>query len=157
MNHTHKALADLEVRFGSAHRNGRPSIRERPENMDDATVTALGKLSAALETAEDARGNLYAFHRLSGRADLDLQAALRALREAGHDDVADTIDTVMTGRNVVGDRWTFELVEDYDANYVTPFRAAEQAARDVTGAPLHLAEAEMKASEQDDRGGATPL
>jgi len=62
---------------------------------------------------------------------------------------------VMTGRNVVGDRWTFELVEDYDANYVTPFRAAEQAARDVTGAPLHLAEAEMKASEQDDRGART--
>jgi hypothetical protein len=52
--------------------------------MDDATVDALGRLSAALETAEDARGHLYAFHRLSGRADLDLDDAIAALRAAEH-------------------------------------------------------------------------
>lgn len=145
------AATELEARFGSAHRTGRPPLRERPAGMDDATVDALGQLSAALETAEDARGNLYAFHRLSGRADLDLQAALEALRGAGHQELADTIDKVMTGRNVVGDHWTFELVEDYDASYLTPFRAVERAAREALDAPPHLFEAEMKAREQQPR------
>jgi hypothetical protein len=119
--------------------------------MDDATVDALGKLSAALETAEDARGHLYAFHRLSGRADLDLQSALEALRTAGHGSVADRIDQVLVGRDVIADRWTFELVEDYDANYLSAFRAAERAARDEFGAPQHLFEAAMKAREQSPR------
>jgi hypothetical protein len=54
----------------------------------------------------------------------------------------------MVGRNVIGDHWSFELVEDYDANYLTPFRATEQAARAAVDAPVHLAEAEMKAREQ---------
>jgi hypothetical protein len=143
-------LADFESRFGSGERRS-TSTHQRPAGMDDATVDALGRLSAALETAEDARGHLYAFHRLSGRADLDLQDAIAALRAAGHQELADTIDTVMTGRNVIADRWTFEIVEDYDANYMTPFRAAERVARAQFDAPPHLAEAEMKAREQ---GGA---
>ncbi len=146
-------LDDLVAQYGSPHRTGNPPVRQRPDGMDDATVEALGKLSAALETAEDARGHLYAFHRLSGRADLDLQEALAALHSAGHHRVADTVDSVMTGRNVSDGRWTFELVEDYEANYLTPFRAAEQAARATLDAPLHLAEAEMKAREQQPRNG----
>ena len=140
-------LADLESRFGTGA-NRSTSSHQRPEGMGDATVDALGRLSKALETAEDARGHLYAFHRLSGRADLDLQDAIAALGAAGHQELADTIDTVMTGRNVIADRWTFEVVEDYDANYITPFRAAEQVARAQFDAPPHLAEAEMKAREQ---------
>ncbi|HEY8300655.1 MAG TPA: hypothetical protein VIG48_02025 [Jatrophihabitans sp.] len=141
-------LADLTARFGSAPRTARPPLKSRPDGLTDAAVEALGKLSAALETAEDARGHLYSFHRLSGRADLDLQDAVQALREAGHGAVADTVATVMVGRNVIGDHWSFELVEDYDANYLTPFRATEQAARAAVDAPVHLAEAEMKAREQ---------
>lgn len=144
--------AHLLARFGDAHRTGAAPLKHRPDGMDDATVDALGRLSAALETAEDARGHLYAFHRLSGRADLDLQDAVEALRAAGHRELAETIDRVMTGRNVAGDHWTFELVEDYESNYLTPFRAAEQAAREELGAPLHLFEAEMKSREQQPRG-----
>ncbi len=141
-------LRDFTSRFG-ADTGRSTSTHARPVGLNDATVEALGRLSAALETAEDARGHLYAFHRLSGRADLDLQDAVEALRAAGHQELADAIDTVMTGRNVIADRWTFELVEDYDANYMTPFRAAEQVARGQFDAPPHLAEAEMKAREQD--------
>ena len=47
----------------------------RPPGTSDATVAALGKLSEALEVVEDARGRLYGFHRLTGRA-------FRATREA---------------------------------------------------------------------------
>ena len=48
----------------------------------DATVAALGKLSEALEVAEQARGLLCGFHRLCGTADLTLQEAVSMLRDA---------------------------------------------------------------------------
>ena len=34
------------------------------------------------------------------------------------------------GRNVVADRWTFQIVEDFDANYWTTFRDFDARARD---------------------------
>src|SRR6185436_20903385 len=42
----------------------------RPEGVDDATVEACGTLGEAVERMERARGHLYAFHQLMGRADL---------------------------------------------------------------------------------------
>ena len=142
-------LFELRERYGSARRPDRKAAHQRPDGIDDATVEALGKLSAALEVAEDARGHLYAFHRLSGSADLSLQEAVRALRDAGHERVAEVIDDVLVGRDVIDDRWTFQLVERYDAGYIEVFRAAEQAARAAlhAGEP-HVYEAEMKAREQ---------
>lgn len=120
-----------------------------PDGVTDATIDALGKLSAALETAEQARGNLYAFHQLSGSADMKLQDALAALREAGHDTVATRITQEVLGRNVIAGRWTFQIVEDYDDNYWSIFRAAEKNARDELAAGRrHLYEARLKQDER---------
>ena len=65
---------------------------QRPDGVSDETVSALGKLSEALEAVEDARGHLYAFHRLCGTADLTLGEAVEELREAGHTELADQIE-----------------------------------------------------------------
>lgn len=117
----------------------------RPEGVDDATVEALGKLSEALETVEDARGHLYAFHRLTGSADLALGDAVALLRRAGHEDTAASIERDVLGRNVIEGRWTFQIVEDYDDGYYTAFTTAERAAREQhAGGRRHLFEAEMK-------------
>ncbi len=117
----------------------------RPDGVDDATVEALGRLSEALEAAEVARGHLYAFHRLSGTADLTLGDAVRQLREAGHAELAERIDHELVGRNVIPGRWTFQIVEAYDDGYYARFKACEQAARDeLVGGRRHLYEAEMK-------------
>ena len=143
-------LAALVERHGSARR---PQVRPRPrpEGMSDDAVAALGKLSAALEVAEDARGHLYAFHRLSGRADLDLQDAVRSLRDAGLAEIAQVIDEVLVGRDVVGEAWTFELVEAYDDQYLEVFRDVERTARRSAGLEArHVFESEMKAAEQHD-------
>lgn len=51
---------------------------------DTATVEAAGKLSEALETVEEARGHVYAFHRLTGTADLAVGEAGDLLDGAGH-------------------------------------------------------------------------
>jgi hypothetical protein len=113
--------------------------------VSDATVEALGKLSEALEVVEHARGNLYAFHRLTGTADLTLGEAVEMLRDAGHSEIADRIETELLGRNVIYGRWTFQIVEDYDDGYYATFKRLEADARDgLAEGKRHLYEAEMK-------------
>lgn len=117
----------------------------RPEGTSDKTVEALGKLSEALEVVDDARGDLYAFHRKSGMADLALGEAVDLLREAGHDEVADRIETDLVGRNTLPGRWTFQVVEEYDDGYYAAFRAHERRAREeLMDGKRHVFEAEMK-------------
>lgn len=125
-----------------------------PDGVSDATVEALGKLSEALETCERARGHLYSFHQLTGSADIALSDAVAALRDAGHHQVADRIDTDLVGRNVVHGRWTFQIVEDYDDNYWSLFRHLEADTRQqLAGGRRHLHEARMKQHER--RSGRT--
>jgi hypothetical protein len=51
--------------------------------VDDDTVAAVGKLSEAMEWLERARGRLYDFHQMMGRADLLAGEAVELLRECG--------------------------------------------------------------------------
>jgi hypothetical protein len=123
--------------------------RTTPDGVSDQTVDALGKLSEALETCERARGHLYTFHQLTGSADIELGEAVTALREAGHDAIADRIERELLGRNVLPGRWTFQIVEDYDDGYWSLFREVEQAARDeLAGGVRHLYEARLKQEER---------
>lgn len=140
---------ELEQRFGTSKHPDREVARERPAGTSDADVDALGKLSAALEVVEQARGFLYGFHRLCGTADLRLDEAVTALRGAGHGPLAYDIEHTLVGRDIVAGRWSFQLVEEYDQDYWKVFRAVEQHARDKVGVdPAHVFEAEMKLREQ---------
>ena len=122
--------------------------RTRPD-LDDTTVEALGKLSEALEVVEHARGLLYGFHRLTGTSDLTLQEAVELFRKAGHTELADDLERDLVGRNVIADRWTFQIVEDYDANYWTAFRAFDERARtELSDGDRHVFEARMKQRER---------
>ncbi|ANI40193.1 hypothetical protein MVAC_24161 [Mycolicibacterium vaccae ATCC 25954] len=116
-----------------------------PTDATDETVDAVGKVTEALEYVERARGHLYSFHQLIGHADLVLGEACEALRAAGHDAVAERLETDMVGRNVLNGRWTFQVVEEFDDAYWSRFREHESRVRDelVGGAP-HLHEARMK-------------
>ncbi|WP_238445724.1 hypothetical protein [Salsipaludibacter albus] len=122
------------------------TLDRRPDGLDDDTVTALGRLSEALEWVERARGRLYDFHQMSGHADLLVGEAVDALREAGHDAQADRLERELVGRNVVEGRWTFQLVEEYDDTYWSVARDLEAAVRDeLADGVRHVHEAEMKA------------
>ena len=136
---------DAQDPRGREHADRPIPEHRRPRGVDDKTVEALGKLSEALEVVEDARGHLYGFHRLSGMADLTLGEAVELFRAAGHDDLADRLETELVGRNVVEGRWTFQLVEEYDDDYYATFKRLESQARgDLVGGRRHLFEAEMK-------------
>lgn len=125
--------------------DGPDPAHQRPDGLDDATVDALGALSAALEVVEHARGLLYGFHRLTGKADLALGDAVEKLRAAGHAELADDLDRDLIGRNVIDGRWTFQIVEDYDDGYYSEFKRAENNVRDVLlEGKRHVFEAEMK-------------
>lgn len=138
---------DPRERFGTTRPQPDPA-HQRPAGLSDAEVQALGKLSEALEVVEYARGLLYEFHRRSGTADQQLQQACRMLREAGHAELAAELEDVLVGRDVLPGRWTYQLVEGYDDQYWTVFRAMEQRVRTTLGAGRHLFEAELKQREQ---------
>ncbi|MBP8921370.1 MAG: hypothetical protein R2719_00045 [Micropruina sp.] len=117
----------------------------RPDGTDDATVAAVGKLSEALEKVEEARGHLYAFHRLCGSADLTLGDAVDELRAAGHRDLADLLQRELIGRNIIEGRWSYQVVEEYDDTYWSVFRDLEEHVRGrLMAGRRHIFEAEMK-------------
>ena len=120
-------------------------VRARPLGVDDATVEAVGAVSEALEWVERARGLLYEFHQLMGHADLLLGEACDKLREAGHTDIAGTVERQVVGRNVLYGRWTFQVVEEFDDNYWSVFRDCERHVRgELQHGVRHMFEAEMK-------------
>jgi hypothetical protein len=122
--------------------------RSRPD-LDDPTVEALGKLSEALETVDQARGFLYAFHQLTGKADRLLQESVELFDKAGAAELAADLDRDLVGRNVIADRWTFQIVEDFDANYWGSYRAFDERARhELAGGDRHVYEARMKQGER---------
>jgi hypothetical protein len=121
----------------------------RPDGADDTTVEAVGKVSEAFEWLIRARGSLYSFHQEMGRADAILGEGLDLLREAGHADLADELDRTWLGRNAITDRWTFEIVEDFDATYFDAAQAGERRVRDeLMAGRHHVHEAEMKAARR---------
>jgi hypothetical protein len=120
-----------------------------PEGVTPETVDAVGKLTKALETADRARGHLYAFHQLIGESDRRVEKAISMLRAAGHPEWADRLDRELWGRNVLDGRWTFQIVEEFDDGYWTTFRELERAARDdLQAGRRHLREARMKEEQR---------
>ena len=112
---------------------------------DEATLDAIGKLTEAVETIERARGHLYSFHQLTGSADLAMGEAVAQLEKAGHPEWAQRIGTELIGLNVLPERWTFQIVEEYDDGY---YRTCRDLQRDLlaelAGGRRHLQEQRMK-------------
>jgi hypothetical protein len=130
---------------GEPGNDGPDEAHRRPARVDDATVAAVGRLTEALETVERARGHLYAFHQLTGEADLKVGDAVEQLRAARHASLADRLESELVGRNVLDGRWTFQVLEEYDDGYWAAFRTAESDVRQrLLAGRRHLFEAEMK-------------
>ncbi|GAA4837605.1 hypothetical protein GCM10025787_17350 [Saccharopolyspora rosea] len=132
---------------------------QRPDGVGDSTVAAVGKLTEALETVERARGHLYEFHQLIGSGAAALCEAVAALKECGHDELADSIERDLVGRNVISGRWTFQVIEEFDDGYWASFRDHEHRARELLlQGRRHVFEAEMKERERsiDEHGLPRP-
>jgi len=141
----------------------RASEHPTPEGVSEETIEGVGKLSEAFEYIERAKGHLYSFHQLMGRADLLVGEAAEILEKAGHDQFAGRLEEELVGRNVLDGRWTFQIVEEFDDTYYEFFRGIERESRELTGGVRHLYEARMKeerrskhhpAHTQDPQGSA---
>jgi hypothetical protein len=117
----------------------------RPDTASDDAVAAAGKMTEALETLERARGHLYSFHQLIGSTDLALDDVLEPLR-GENPALADEIESELIGRNVLEGRWTFQIIEEFEALYYDVFRDYERRVREaLVDGRKHVYEAEMKA------------
>lgn len=120
-------------------------LDRRPTGVTDESVEAVGKLGEALERLERARGHLYTFHQMSGTVDLMLGEAAELLRHAGHLELAESLAEHLVGRNVIEGRWSFQIVEEYDATYWSQVVDFVGHAREhVVGGADHVHESEMK-------------
>lgn len=122
----------------------RTTDHRTPAGVSEATIEAVGTLSESFEYVERAKGHLYSFHQLMGRADLLAGEAAEELRKAGHTEFADRVARDLVGRNVIDGRWTYQIVEEFDDTYYEFFRALERESRGLTGGVRHLYEARMK-------------
>jgi len=116
---------------------------------DQRAVTAAGAMTEALETIERARGHLYSFHQLVGKADFKLDEVLDGLREVGRADLADQLQRELVGRDVLEGRWTFQIMEEFDDGYWEVFRGYERKVRDaLVDGERHQHEARLKQQRQ---------
>jgi hypothetical protein len=121
------------------------SFREDQGAASDELIEAVGRASEALEYVERARGHLYTFHQLTGRADFLFEEAAELLREAGRGDRADSLDHDVVGRNVLDGRWTFQVVEEFDELYYrVVVDAVGRLEAEFQGGRRHVYEARMK-------------
>jgi hypothetical protein len=117
----------------------------RPEGASDVAIEATGKISEAFEWIERARGRLYDFHQLIGRADFLMEDAAALLDQCGAGDLAEQVRRDVIGRNVLDGRWTFQIVEEFDEIYFCDAQRVEQEVRErLTGGRRHVYEAELK-------------
>lgn len=116
-----------------------------PPGTSAADIEAAGKVSEALEWIERARGRLYDLHQMIGRADFLMGDAADLLDEAGHTELAGMLRRDVIGRNVIQGRWTFQLVEEFDATYCDAARQAERQVREaLMDGRRHVYEALLK-------------
>jgi hypothetical protein len=123
----------------------RDEEHERPDGVTDETVAAVGKASEAFEFVERVRGALFELHQLMGRADFLFEDAADLLEDAGHRAHATRFRDEAVGRNVLDGRWTFQIVEEFDAVYYQPVQALlHELEADLLAGRHHVYEAEMK-------------
>lgn len=133
-------------------------------SIDPETIDAVGKATEALEYVERARGHLYAFHQLIGRADFLFEESSLRLAECGHREEADSLWQNVVGRDVLEGRWTFEIVERFDDDYYDAARFEVLGLEHrLVGGRRHAHEEGLRQRRRlahppihDDTGGQTP-
>ena len=115
-------------------------------------MDAVGKASEALEYVERARGHLYAFHQLIGRADFLFEESAIRLADAGHRAEAAPLWRNLVGRDVLEGRWTFEVVERFDDDYYDTARSEVARLEEaLVGGRRHAHEEEMRKGRRAQR------
>ncbi|ADB61935.1 hypothetical protein Htur_3070 [Haloterrigena turkmenica DSM 5511] len=108
----------------------------------DTERSAVHEVELALEWFQRAQGQLLAFHHATGHGMDHLREAERLLREAGRDDLADDVRDELLPHGVVDDdRWSYDVVENYQRTLLAEARRLEgRVRRELTDGRRHVTE-----------------
>jgi hypothetical protein len=114
------------------------------EELPDLTETereALHSVELGLEWLRRAHGDLIGVHHKVGHAMDHFDRAEAQLRECGQPALADRLRDDCLPRGAIGDRWTYDLLEDFEAGMLADIVAFEERARErVADGQRHVAE-----------------
>jgi hypothetical protein len=110
--------------------------------IDSEHRAALHEIELGVEWLKRAHGNLLAFHHNTGHAMDHLATAERRLRDAEETALADAIRDEFLPTGVVDeDRWSYDVLEDFEAGVLADVTAFERRARDdLADGQRHVAE-----------------
>ncbi|WP_126662025.1 hypothetical protein [Haloterrigena salifodinae] len=118
------------------------SESEPAPDLAEAERRAVHEVELGLEWFQRAQGQLLAFHHATGHGMDHLREAERLLRESGRDDLADNVRDELLPHGVVDDdRWSYDVVENYQRTLLAEARRLEgRVRRELTGGRRHVAE-----------------
>jgi hypothetical protein len=114
-------------------------------DVSEAERDALHDMQLAVEHVYRGYGALLDFHHHLGRAMGKLHDAEGSLREAGHETVADELRDRHLPAGAIGDKWTYELVDEFRSGFlrdVTEFTDGVRA--DLVDGENHVTEREQQ-------------
>jgi len=111
------------------------------DELTDEERAALHDLELGLEHIRRGFGALLTFHHQVGRGMDRFDGARARLRAAGHDDLADRLRDEVLPAGAVGDRWTYELVAEFERGLLADAAGVEgDARRALADGDHHLTE-----------------
>jgi hypothetical protein len=114
-------------------------------DLSDAEVEALHEVELGIEWFHRAHGHLVQFHHATGHGMDHLADAEDLLREAGYDELADRLRDDLLPRGVVGNTWSYGVLEAFQAGPLDDGTAFEVEARDVLAdGERHVAERQQE-------------
>lgn len=114
---------------------------EEPSHPEDSAVEALHRVELGLEWFHRAHGHLVAFHHNTGHAMDHFAAAEALLRDRGEDDLADELRDEFLPCGVLGDRWSYDVLESFQSGLLDDAEGFEERARDeLADGDRHVAE-----------------
>ncbi len=116
------------------------------DDTDSMATAAYHEVELGLEWLQRAQGHLLEFHHATGHAMDHLAEAERLLRACGHTDLADSLrDDHLPAGVVDEDRWSYDVVEEFQAGVLADVQSFEHTARDrLADGTRHVAERQQE-------------
>jgi len=112
-----------------------------PSDLSETELDALHRAELGVEWLRRAHGSLVEFHHATGHAMDHMAEAESTLREAGHTELADRLRDEVLPNGAVEDRWTYDLLETFEAGLLADVTDYERRARgQLADGERHLTE-----------------
>jgi hypothetical protein len=118
-----------------------------PDEIDltEEERKALHDLQLGIEQIYRGYGNLLAFHHSLGRGMDHLDDAQQTLREAGHSAMAEELRDEQLPTGIIGDMWTYELVEAFESEFLDGVTSFEGEVREeLANGQRHVTERQQQ-------------